>query len=162
MVIIRSVVSPGDNMSATVTYTGSSSSGGFFGGPGFLGRDPGRRSSSTFTVTISDITAGWTFTTTGTVTNAARSSAEWIAEAPSSSRGVLPLANFGTVNFGYDSTGVTGTCYAIVGGANGPIGSFSSSQGITMVTNKGVTKASISPLSTDETSFSVTWASAGP
>ena len=96
--------------------------------------------------------------------NAAQSSAEWIAEAPSSSRGVLPLANFGKVNFGYDSTTVTGTCYATVGGVNGQIGSFGSAvQSITMVTSKGsTTKAAPTALSTDGTSFNVTWANAGP
>jgi hypothetical protein len=134
-------VHPGDKMSATVTYS----------------------TGSTFTVSITDTTASWSFSTTGTVRNAARSSAEWIAEAPSSFRGVLPLANFGTVNFGYDNTGVPGTCYATLRGVTGPIGSFGSAvQKITMVTNRGVTKASPSPLSQDNTSFSVTWASAGP
>jgi hypothetical protein len=140
-----------------VTYTGSS------GGSGFLARDPGRSSSSTFTVTITDTSTGATYTTTGTVRNAARSSAEWIAEAPSSSRGVLPLANFGTANYGYDNTGVSGTCYATIGGSTEPIGSFGSAvQTITMVSNSGATKALPSALSSDGTSFSVTWESAGP
>jgi hypothetical protein len=137
-------VHPGDTMSATVTYL----------------------TGSTFKVSITDTEKGtviWSFSTTGTVRNAAKSSAEWIAEAPSSYRGVLPLANFGTVNFGYDNTGVLGTCYAALGGVTGSIGSFGSAvQEITMVTNRGVTKASPSPLSNDGTSFSVTWASGGP
>ncbi|HEV2546051.1 MAG TPA: G1 family glutamic endopeptidase [Stellaceae bacterium] len=41
---------------------------------------------------------GWTFQTTVTY-NSTLLSAEWIQEAPSSSAGVLPLANFGTANF---------------------------------------------------------------
>jgi len=159
---VSATVSPNDNISATVTYTGSSSKTGFFGEFGFLARDPRGRSSSTFTVTIADITAGWTFTTTGTVTNAARSSAECIAEAPSSSSGVLPLANFGTVYFGSDYTKVAGTCSATVNGATETIGSFGSAlQEITMVTNKGVIKASPTAI-TDGTSFTITWANAGP
>jgi hypothetical protein len=156
MYIITSLtISPGDNISASVTYAGSS---GGFGGPGFSARDPGRSSSGTFTVTISDETTGETYTTKGTVRNAARSSAEWIAEAPSSYSGVLPLANFGTACYGYDYTGVSGTCYATVGGSTKPIGSFGSAvQTITMVNNSHVTKASPSALSSDGTSFSVTW-----
>lgn len=147
-------IKPGDTISANVAYTGSSSSSG----RGFVSRQ-----SSAFTVTITDVTTGKSYTTTGTVNNAARSSAEWIAEAPSSSRGVLPLANFGTVNYGFDTTGVTGTCYATVSGVTQALGSFGSAvQQITMVISKGATKASPTAYSRDGTSFSVTWASAGP
>ncbi|MGD0995421.1 MAG: G1 family glutamic endopeptidase [Candidatus Bathyarchaeia archaeon] len=149
-------IKPGNTISASVTYTGSSSGSG----RGFVSR----QSISTFTATITDVTTGKSYTTTGTVDNAARSSAECIAEAPSSSRGLLPLANFGTVNYGLDNTAVTGTCYATVSGVNGPLGSFGSAvQRITMVTSKGVTKAlpSLAP-SSDGTSFSITWANAGP
>jgi hypothetical protein len=42
------------------------------------------------------------------VSAAARSSAEWIAEASSSGE-ILPLADFGTALFGKDSTGIAGT-----------------------------------------------------
>ena len=143
-------VKPGDQISATVTYTGASRS--FFG-----------RSSSTFSVTITDKTTGRTYTTTGTVSNAARSSAEWIAEAPSSNRGVLPLSNFGTAKFGLDYTAVPRSCYATVSGVNGQISSFGSAvQQITMVTSRSVTKAAPSALSVDGTSFTLAWASAGP
>lgn len=145
------VVKPGDIISASVTYTSSSSGRGF------------GRSSSTFKVTITDTTTGRSFSTTGSVSNAARSSAEWIAEAPSSYRGVLPLADFGKVNFGSASTGVAGTCSATVNGVSGSIVSFGSAvQQITMVTSADATKASPSALSSDGTSFSVAWASAGP
>jgi hypothetical protein len=120
-------------------------------------------SGSTFTVSITDTTKQQSFSTQGSVSNAARSSAEWIAEAPSSYFGVLPLANFGKVNFGYDSTSVAGTCSATVAGVTGTIGSFGSAvQEITMVSRRGATKATPSPLSTDGTSFNVTWVSAGP
>jgi hypothetical protein len=70
-------VRPGDHMSASVTTNGSGS----------------------FTLTISDSTQGWTKTTTARLKSAKLASAEVIAEAPSSSSGVLPLANFGTVSF---------------------------------------------------------------
>ena len=132
-------VKPGDTISATVTYV----------------------SGTTFTLAINDITEGWTFTTTGSQSGATESSAEWIVEAPSSMFGVLPLANFGTVHYGYDTTSVTDTCYATISGTNGAIGSFASVQQINMVTNRGVLKDSTSGLSSDGTSFSVTWESSG-
>ncbi len=130
-------------------------------------------SSNAFTVSITDANKSTSWTSSPTaVSGATESSAEWVAEAPSSSRGVLPLANFGTVYFGYDNTGVSGTCYATISGVNGPIGSFPSSaiQTITMAsltynhrTNSYtvVPKAVPSSLSGDGTSFSVTWKSAG-
>jgi len=99
-------INPGDQMLATVTYTGQSRS--FFG-----------RTASTFSVTITDETTSKSFTTTATVSGAARSSAEWVAEAPSSNRGVLPLTNFGTAQYGLDYTSVAGTCYATVSGVKG-------------------------------------------
>ncbi len=134
------VVSPGDVMTAQVS-----------------------RSGSHFTVTVTDDTTGKSFSKTKTVSSAQASSAEWITEAPSSSGGILPLADFGTVSWGVDYTGVSGTNYATIGGVTGAIGSFGSNvQQITMVTASGTVKASPSSLSTDGTSFTVTWSSAGP
>ncbi len=74
---LRGTVRPGDHLSASVTTDGS-----------------GR-----FTLTITDSTQGWTNTTNARLKSAKLASAEVIAEAPSSSGGVLPLANFGTVSF---------------------------------------------------------------
>ena len=144
MQTISLTVIPGDIMDASVTYT-----------------------SSEFTLYIENMNTTVSFSMTESVASLgytpARSSAEWIAEAPSSYFGVLPLANFGKVNFGYDSTSVAGTCSATVAGVTGSIGSFGSAvQEITMVSRRGATKASPSLLSADGTSFSVTWASAGP
>lgn len=133
-------ISPGDHMSAEASFSGRS-----------------------FTVTITDTTTGHSFSTSAKVRGAQRSSAEWIAEAPSSSGGILPLANFGTVSYGTDNTGIASTCFATIGGTTGAIGSFGASvQEITMVTNTGVVKAQPSSLSSDGTSFSVTWKSSGP
>jgi hypothetical protein len=70
-------VSPGDHFTASVTAT----SGG------------------AFTLKIADTTKGWSKTINKTYAPAKRYSAEVIAEAPSSASGVLPLTNFGTVNF---------------------------------------------------------------
>ena len=74
---LKGTVRPGDHLSASVTTDGS-----------------GR-----FTLTITDSTQGWTNTTNARLKSAKLASAEVIAEAPSSSGGVLPLANFGTVSF---------------------------------------------------------------
>jgi hypothetical protein len=74
---LRNTVLPGDKLTASVTTNGS---GGF-------------------TLKISDSTQGWTNTTTARLKSAKLASAEVIAEAPSSSGGVLPLANFGSVSF---------------------------------------------------------------
>ncbi len=116
-------VAPGDSMSAEVQYNGS-----------------GR-----FTLTISNNTRHWTFTTNQTSRKARLGSAEWIAEAPSGAGGVLPLANFGTVNF----TNCT---------ANGvSISSNPNPDAITMVTSSGTVKAQPSSLGSGGTSFSVTW-----
>src|SRR3989440_8287423 len=93
-----------------------------------------------FTVTITDTTTGVSFSTSARVHSAQRSSAEWIAEAPSSSGGILPLANFGTVSFS--------SCTATISGTTGSIGSFGASvQQITMVTSSGNVKAQPSALS---------------
>jgi Peptidase A4 family len=108
---------------------------------------------STFTLTASNLTTGATFTTQQTSSSAARTSVEWVAEAPSScfiTCSVLPLANFGTVNFqGSYTTG------------NGHTGSISDTgwtdDSITMVTSSGTIKASPSALSPDGTTFSDTW-----
>ena len=141
MFIINSLtVNPGDTISAEVKYSGKNQ----------------------FTVSISDVNTGQSFSTTTRV-NAQRSSAEWIAEAPSSAGGVLPLADFGTAYFGLNYTAVASTSYATVGGKTSAIGSFGSSvQEITMVTPNGTIKAQPSGLSSDGTSFSDAWWSAGP
>ncbi len=59
--------------------------------------------SGRFTLALSDPASSLAFSTTVRVASAARSSAEVIAEAPSSNhgpRGALGLADFGTINFG--------------------------------------------------------------
>ena len=112
-------------------------------------------SARSFTVTITDTSTSQSFSTSARVHSAQRSSAEWIAEAPSSSGGILPLADFGTVSYS--------SCTATVNGTPGTIGSFGSSvQVITMVSNSGAVKAQPSSLSSSGDSFSVTWKSSGP
>jgi hypothetical protein len=112
-------VSPGDHFTATVSASGNS-----------------------FTMTLSDTTRGWTKTTTKSSSTASKASAEVIAEAPSSSSGVLPLSKFGTASF----TGSTANGQAI--GNYGP-------DKINMATGS-TTKATTSALSGGG-NFSVTW-----
>ena len=113
-------VRPGDAFTASVTTDG-------------VGR---------FTLTISDTSEPWTFTTTQRLNHAALASAEVIAEAPSSRSGVLPLTNFGTVNF----SGAT---------ANGASLSTFNPDQITMVSGSTV-KAQPSSINSSG-SFSVAW-----
>ncbi len=119
-------VQPGDAMSASVTTSGN----------------------GTFTLTLTDQTQGWNQVTTQTSATAQLGSAEVIAEAPSSTTGVLPLSNFGTVNFSA----------ATVNGA--PIGNNADLSELTMVSAGGVTEATPSAL-TGGNAFAVTWDSSG-
>jgi hypothetical protein len=122
-------ITPGDNMSAEVSFANNA-----------------------FKLTIKDITTGKTFTITKSNSTAARTSAEWVAEAPSSISGVLPLANFGTANF--RSASATG---------NGHTGVISdsawSNDEITMVVSHTdpTVKAQPSALNGTGNAFSVTW-----
>ena len=137
-------VTPGDTFQASVTYGNST--------VGFL-------------LSLTDVTTATIATVTGTVSSAARTSAEWIAEAPSSSSGLYPLGNFGTVHFGTDATGQGATNEATIGGVTHAIGKFahSSIHRINMITNSGTKfKAITSVLTPDGTSFNVTWKRPGP
>lgn len=114
-------VSPGDHFTGSVTTDGRGS----------------------FTLTLVNSTKGWTQTNVARLKHARLSSAEVIAEAPSSSGGVLPLADFGTVGFSAATVnGVTLT------------GSTSGLDPITMVSGSTV-KAKPSNLGNG--SFSVGW-----
>jgi Peptidase A4 family len=118
-----SSISPGDTIKASVSYGGSNK----------------------YTLSLSDVTKGWTTTTTKTLSGAPRSSAEVIIEAPccTGSGGILPLADFGTVNIS-DS---------LVDGA--AIGSTDPAE-IIMINNSGQDKDTVSALSDNE-NFSATW-----
>ncbi len=124
-----------------------------------------------FTDAIQDFTTGKVFKTSSAVSGAQRSSAEFIVEAPAICTlfrcRLASLSNFGTVAFGQDYTGLTAAtnCAATINGVTGSIGSFGSAvQEITMVSqsNHSVVKAMPSALTTDGTSFTAQWMSAGP
>jgi Peptidase A4 family len=79
-VYFTNTVQPGDSLSASVSVSGS-----------------------TYTITLTDNTRGWTQTENETGSGLSDSSAEVITEAPSTESGPLPLADFGAVNYA-DST----------------------------------------------------------
>lgn len=116
-------VRPGDHFTASVTASGS-----------------------TFTLKISDTTEGWSKTETKSSSSAEKASAEIIAEAPYSDE-VLPLTDFGTVNF----TGAT---------INGEPAGDSDPAAINIVSDEGELAATTGPLSDGE-NFSITWDSTG-
>lgn len=118
---ISLAVSPGDVMFAEVRYAGGS-----------------------FTATLTNETTGASYSVKQK-THAARSSAEWIVEAPYSG-GVLPLANFGTATFS--------NAQATISGVTGGIATWPN-EAITMETSSGVIKAATS--SVRHGGFSVTW-----
>jgi hypothetical protein len=115
-------VSPGDNFSSSVVATGGGN----------------------FTLSLSDTTKGWTHTVTQKLKSAKLGSAEAIAEAPSGSGGVLPLADFG--NMGFSAVTVNGSVLNSSTAGLDPI---------TMASGSTV-KASISSLSRSG-SFTDTW-----
>ena len=67
-----------------------------------------------FSLTLTDTTEGWSHTANARLKSAKLGSAEVIAEAPSSSGGVLPLADFGTANF--SAAKANGTSFANLSG----------------------------------------------
>ena len=87
-----------------------------------------------------------------TSTTAARSSAEWIVEAPYNG-GVLPLANFGTVAFN--------ECLAVLQRVVGPVNNpYWMNDSLVIVDSTGTIKKDlVTPLSKLGRTFSVTWES---
>ncbi len=127
----QDAVSPGDHMTALVASD---------------------KTGNSFSLAIKDTTANWMFSTTQAGSGFARSSAEVIAEAPSSCNVLfcseVPLADFGQV-------GYSGSTLVDAGGTTGSLSRFNANE-ITMVDN-GTTLATPSALSSDGTSFSMTW-----
>jgi Peptidase A4 family len=114
-------VSAGDHLTASVTTNGSGS----------------------FTLTLSDTTKGWSHTTSARLKSAKLASAEVIAEAPSSSGGVLPLADFGSV--GFSSATVNGKALT------------SSTPGLDPITMQSGSTVKAQPSGISSGSFSVSW-----
>ncbi|HEX3965018.1 MAG TPA: G1 family glutamic endopeptidase [Trebonia sp.] len=107
------------------------------------------RSGTSYKLTVTDSThTANSFSTTQTYTGGADSSAEWIAEAPSGSSGVEPLAKF--------STWTDANSAVTEGSTAGVISSFTDDE-ITMITSSGATEAQPSALNSAGNGFTVTW-----
>ncbi|MGO9107757.1 MAG: G1 family glutamic endopeptidase [Thermoguttaceae bacterium] len=134
MNVTSMTISAGDTINASVTYVTSGTHAG------------------QFELTITDASkTNDTFTIYETASSAARSSAEWVVEAPSSSSGVLPLADFGSVTI----TNATAT----IDGKTGAIDSSTwQDTSIDMVSSRSSFEASTSGLtdSGGSSSFTVT------
>ena len=113
-----------DRFNATVTYEGNNE----------------------FSLYIADTTQGWSHTSTASLAGAARSSAEVIVEAPccTANGGILPLADFGTLNI--TSSMANGAALGSAGGVTQ----------IVMIDNARSDKDRVSSLS-GEGNFSATW-----
>ncbi|HEY2296325.1 MAG TPA: G1 family glutamic endopeptidase [Jatrophihabitans sp.] len=114
-------VAPGDHFTSTATTDGKGN----------------------FTLTLSNTSRGWTESVTKRLKSARLASAEVIAEAPSSSGGVLPLANFGTASF--SGTKVNGSTLT------------SSTAGIDPITMQSGTTVKAQPSGISNGAFTVTW-----
>jgi peptidase A4-like protein len=124
---VGSTVAAGDQISASVTRSGTS-----------------------YTLAVTDSThPANSFSTTQTCSSGcSNASAEWIAEAPSGTFGVYPLAKFSTWN-------ATGDAVSN-GSTSGTISSFPDDE-ITMADSAGTTEAQPSALNSAGNQFSVTW-----
>jgi hypothetical protein len=132
-------ISPGDTISASVAVT-----------------SPGQ-----FTLSLMNVTTGKSSSVPPQTSSQAQlTSAEWIQEAPSSFAGILPLANFGTINFSGANATVSGTSGAADNGWSG-----TTLYQVDMITRNGSLKDRTSALtdsgSPTTSSFSVTWTSSG-
>jgi len=107
------------------------------------------RSGSSYALAVTDSThPSDSFSTTQTGSGLANSSAEWIAEAPSGSSGLYPLANFGT--WTANSASMT------EGSSTGSISSGTDDE-ITMVNGSGQDLTTTGALNSSGNSFSVKW-----
>jgi hypothetical protein len=127
-VTYATTVLPGDSFTAKVSRTGT-----------------------TYALTITDATEGWTHTVHKSLAGAKNASAEWIAEAPccTGTGSPLPLSDFGTVHFN--------GAKAAAGGSLEPVSSFTSDSGpheISM-TKGGKVIAQPSALDAKGTGFSI-------
>jgi len=124
--VVGETLEPGDAITAKVVRTGTS-----------------------YKLAVTDSTnPANSFSTTQTCSDCANSSAEWIAEAPSSSSGVEPLAHFSLFTVRAATVKTTSE--------SGVISSFTDDE-ITMVDADGNVQAQPGPLSTTGKRFKVTW-----
>jgi hypothetical protein len=131
-------VQPGDTMNAEITYEGFNGSSGKYA----------------YYFDLSDQTTGKSFIDTlYTSSNDARSSAEWIDEAPTVNGSQSTLANFGSVTFSNDVA-------ALNGGSNQALGTLSST-GWEMYSESGNVIAVPTSLNSTGEAFNINYGS-GP
>lgn len=124
--VVGSTVRPGDSIHASVVRSGTS-----------------------YTLKVTDSTTpADSFTTTQSCSSCANSSAEWIAEAPSNSSGVLPLTDF--------HTWTASSATVKSGSTSGVISTFPDDE-LTMVDSSGLVKAQPGSLNSSGNGFTVTW-----
>jgi peptidase A4-like protein len=104
------------------------------------------QASNQWLINFNDNTTNQNYQTTVTY-DSSTSSAEWIEEAPSNGVSVLPLDNFGTIQFSNGSTTQNGTKVST---------SSSNTHAVTMVNNSGQALATPSGLGSDGASFTIT------
>jgi hypothetical protein len=98
-------------------------------------------------IQISDLTTGQTFCQ-NFVYNSTRSSGEWVVERPTINNQLTSLVDFGNVTFN--------NCQVNVNGTSGVIGNFTASK-IQMTNQQNGLLASVSPLDSGESSFTVSY-----
>jgi hypothetical protein len=123
---VFAAVSAGDHFSAEVLY---------------------HSATKLYQMQIVDTTTHTVYSTNGTQT-ASRNTAECVAEAPSGSSGVYPLAHFGHMTFT--------TCTATVSGHHGGIGTFTPLYAIDMTNSAGTKYIATVGALTSNTKFTVT------
>jgi Peptidase A4 family len=124
--VVGETLAAGDAITSTVTRTGTS-----------------------YTLTVTDSThSANSFTETENCSSCDNTSVEWIAEAPSGSSTIYPLADFGS----WTASGASVT----EGSTSGVISSFTDDE-ITMVDSSSRVKAQPGSLNSSGNSFSVTW-----
>ena len=136
-VISSMTIQPGDSISASVQYLASGTHAGDFE---LTITDNSRANDSFTTFQLSSATQSPT---------AARSSAEWIVEAPTVGGNIADLANFGSVTFTSAS--------ATINGVSGPIDDSAwQSEAINIASSRGSLEDTTSVLTGSGTSFVVT------
>jgi hypothetical protein len=118
-------VAPGDSVTVTIDEQGAGT--------------------GTWQMSITNNTTGQSYQTTVSYASS-HSTAEWIEEAPTGSRGLLPLDNFGSVTFSGATTAANGQPVDL-GQAD--------AKRVTMVNASNEALAVASPIDTDGTSFTV-------
>jgi hypothetical protein len=111
-----------------------------------------QKSATEWTIAMKNNTTGGTYSTTVQYSSS-NSSAEWVQEAPSAGRGLLPLDQFGTVTFTSASAVRDGRQMSL---------SELGARAITMINAQGEALAQPSTLSNDGSSFSITRTDAQP